>query len=580
MRLPSWVLLAAACGSSTTPQPGAAPPPASATTATATAGSPARVPTLPALEVSPVTGPIAPVPRYASRVTLPAGPFRAFYRDTVSCGLRRDGTLACFAESGAPLPDYAPKGTFKELQYQLGIGCAIRDDDHVACFGRSEFSAAPVPPRTTVRAIGLDGATLCWIDAKGALGCVGDQLVTGPRPRGTFEKVACASHDCCAIATGGALRCWGEHNELLAPPKGRYTSIAVEGVLGCAVDTAGTLACWGAPDELPREAASGAVASMTLANRQVCIVRSDHTGRCLRSWKPGSDLPAPIAWWQDQCGVTLDGDPVCVGDVGFGPVPTGEFVDLVGGNDAMCALDATGRARCWGTRDYLGFVPAEPLAQLGFGSVKACWRTRASQDIHCRGYEAVDPPGTLPSFAVGTAVCGIVDRRVVCAGKEPKQPPPAVDAVQVSSGEATACAITGDGHVACWPTFGYIADHVETVAPPTGAGFATVTVGYEHACALAGDGHATCWGRDVGGETAAPTGPAFVQLALGEKRSCGLVRDGTVRCWGGDPAAPPPSWRFDKIAITTDKALDEPAFVCGILHGSHAVACWAYEKPR
>lgn len=518
---------------------------------------------------------------FVSRVRLPRGPFITYFRDTVSCGLRRDHTIQCFDETGALLPAYAPKGTFKTLDYRLGIGCAIGKDDRVTCFGRSKFEAAPKPPATAVRAIHLDYLDLCWIDARGAIGC-GEKVLgasTAKKPTGTYQQIACGTHACCALATDGAIRCFGEASELTAPPSGKFTALVAGGVLGCALAKSGEITCWGAKDELPSGLPHDAFAQLTFDDDRLCALRADGTGTCFMRWKDPEPIPGAVSWYEGECGVDRDGEVACSGKDFFGPIPDGAFSDLAGGNDAMCALDATGHATCWGESKLLAKLPRAPIAKLGFSSVSACAQLRDGT-LTCWGFEVTAPTTrSLAKLAVGSAICGLDTKRAaVCSGNLTERPPGG-PLRAIASGEATSCAITDDGHVACWLTYGYIDDHRESVHPPTDAGYVDIAVGYEHGCALRQDGTAKCWGRDVAGETTAPAGQ-FQQLVLAEKRTCGLHRDGTVACWGGDPAPAPAGVRFDKLAMTTDKDLQSPSYVCGIETGSHHLRCWAYERPR
>jgi hypothetical protein len=65
--------------------------------------------------------------------------------DLFACGLRTDGTLACWGNSGRGETD-VPAGTFVSLSASTGDGgavCALRTDDTLACWGGYDMGTPP-----------------------------------------------------------------------------------------------------------------------------------------------------------------------------------------------------------------------------------------------------------------------------------------------------------------------------------------------------------------------------------------------------------------------------------------------------
>lgn len=142
-----------------------------------------------------------------------------------------------------------------------------------------------------------------------------------------------------------------------------------------------------------------------------------------------------------------------------------------------------------------------------------------------------------------------------------RRAPTAFDALRglrgLSLAPMHACALRGDGRVACWGNGGdgRLGANGEDALRPRAVvgvdGVAQVAVGSAFSCALRRDRSAWCWGCsplrsrvDTGGcavyapERVANV-PAFVELAAGEAHACGRAEDGAVWCWGAVGAVPP-----------------------------------------
>jgi alpha-tubulin suppressor-like RCC1 family protein len=181
-----------------------------------------------------------------------------------------------------------------------------------------------------------------------------------------------------------------------------------------------------------------------------------------------------------------------------------------------CALDVSGRVRCWGD-DIFG--------QLGVGGA-------AKPGV-------IEPAGALPLVDLGGP------------------------ALQISAGATHTCALLPAGAVTCWGDgsdgklgYGNVLDVGDRQTPRAagavsiGGAAVSVVAGGTHTCAILEGGSVRCWGNDdfgqlgVGapgaiGDDELPSAVAplqfpqpVTQLALGFDHTCALTTDGNVYCWG------------------------------------------------
>lgn len=135
--------------------------------------------------------------------------------------------------------------------------------------------------------------------------------------------------------------------------------------------------------------------------------------------------------------------------------------------------------------------------------------------------------------------------------------------LDLSIGAAHGCAVTHDGHVACWGsnTLKQLGVAVEpsprgssaVVVPKESGGELTgvtdVEAGPARSCAITGDGNAWCWGLGLAGalgagDTADHVGAVNVaglseveSVAIGRSHTCAMTRSGQAYCWGAVPFA-------------------------------------------
>jgi alpha-tubulin suppressor-like RCC1 family protein len=250
------------------------------------------------------------------------------------------------------------------------------------------------------------------------------------------------------------------------------------------------------------------VAEVTAGDDYTCARRTDGTVAC---------------WGENGSGQLGDGTEVTRGTPATVP-GLANVVDVsAAGGTAMgttCALDASGRAFCWGANTTFA-----PIAGTG-----------ATSNV----------PVNVPSPVLGL-----------------------VDAVEIELGAVTACARRRDGSVVCWGgnAGGQLGDGTHSPSPvPVPVVVVTdaveIDVGGQFACARRRAGTLTCWGL-------APTWPAgltdAVELAASESQACVRRATGAVVCVGttaGDSSSVTDAARIDVgVGVACARATSGP-LVC------------------
>lgn len=245
-----------------------------------------------------------------------------------------------------------------------------------------------------------------------------------------------------------------------------------------------------------------------------------------------------------------------------------EVLDGGWGGGTTCALDASGRAYCWGAaalgqlgdgrartwdrepqpvaggRTYRALgVGAQHACALDHGGIVHCW---GANDLGQLGQGTAAEPCGDPSVAAG--MLAWLQQAAALKGKE-------IDVTEVVEKQY--------GTRPCMPR-----------PVPVAGGtvrFTSIAVGAQHACAVGTDGAAYCWGSDQYGQvtgmaageavceswpggaedvaryglgcrttpTRVPLPGAVRQVGAGELHSCALGVDGSVHCWGTMPRSAP-----------------------------------------
>jgi len=249
------------------------------------------------------------------------------------------------------------------------------------------------------------------------------------------------------------------------------------------------------------------------------------------------------------------GSPIGPGAAQSGP-PEPRWTEVSAGDVEMCALDAEGRAACWGPSVPAGIWIAGGLrlASIAVGIGLPC-----------------EPQRNRCTEQTSNHVCALsVDARAWCWGDNrfgqlgdgtttDRPDPVAVDTSMrfrsIRAGRGFTCGIA-NAAAWCWGFNGLgnlgIGDTTADAHPRprlVSRRALAVEAAAGFACALSNDGLAWCWGADyhgrLGSDAAAATGatPApvpvngvsrFTALSARGNYVCGLTRSGNAWCWGSN----------------------------------------------
>jgi alpha-tubulin suppressor-like RCC1 family protein len=472
--------------------------------------------------------------------------------------------------------------------------CVIGSDGNVRCWGENGLgqlgngtttdsrTAVLVSNLTQVAAIAAGANHTCAVRAAGTVHCWGsssnDQIGPGTGNRTTpgqvtglvdIVAITTGARHTCALDVRGVVRCWGDNTQGQLGRAGTGTAaVDLDDVVAigagaehtCAVDVRGDAFCWG------RNTDNQLGAGEDVGSFEPLPVPVRFQGTAL----PGggrSGFVAVSGGRAHTCGLREHGRAMCWGDNTFGQVGGGgnpeedhphdvqnvvDAISVSAGADFGCAIRVSGTARCWGhgtdgqlgngsASDRLSSVAVQTLdnaVAVSAGGRHAC-ALRADGTVHCWGDNSSGQLGnnsltrrTSPVAAIGIA--GDIGARAI------------------ASHSAYACALRGNGTVACWGSNGNgqlgdgTTNRSALPVPVIGVANATqIAVGNGHSCARIADGTLRCWGRNDHGQVgdgttttprlAAATVPGLdgvVAVATGNSHTCVMTDGGSVRCWG------------------------------------------------
>jgi alpha-tubulin suppressor-like RCC1 family protein len=292
------------------------------------------------------------------------------------------------------------------------------------------------------------------------------------------------------------------------------------------------------------------------------------------------------------CGLQAGGAVFCWGDNGSGQLGTGSasaggvslpvrvvttasFNVISAGMFHTCALEAGGKAWCWGSNEtsQLGNsdphnspssatpVPVAPGTNLRFKSISAGAAHTCAIDMNDDAWCWGSNVGARAGIDVGN--CG-QSETIPCAFNQPMMTQasaahPPMKFKSLSAGAVNTCGIDLAGNVQCWGT--RLRGQPLTGSPdlpaqvPMIAGAVSISAGgsalyaEDHSvCAVAGNGELFCWGDgDQGqlGNGGTPLVPSispvnvtgtqdYVSVSVGFAQACARTAIGALRCWGAN----------------------------------------------
>ena len=307
--------------------------------------------------------------RHASPPSAPA---------THSCGVRTDGTLACW---GAQLDGQAtpPAGSFSAVSAGDFHSCGAQDRRHARLLGQQRARPGLAARRQLQRrqrrrrhSCGAAGPT--------ARSPAGATTATGQAtpPAGSFSAVSAGGAHSCGVRTDGTLACWGSNVDGQAsPPAGTFSRRSAPAASTAAASgptarsPAGATTTTGRPRRPPAASAPSAPARTTAA-----ALRTRRHARLLgpQRLRPGLAARRQLHRRQRRrlhsCGLRTDGTLACWGRNGIGQAtpPAGSFTAVSAGVEPQLRpAGRDGTLACWGDN---GFGQASPPAGT-FSAVSA-----------------------------------------------------------------------------------------------------------------------------------------------------------------------------------------------------------------
>jgi len=238
-----------------------------------------------------------------------------------TCGVRTDGTLACWGDNGYGQAT-PPTGTFSQVSAGDYHNCGLRTDGTLACWGLN-WGGQATPPTGTFTQVSAGNSHTCGVRTDGTLACWGwDYHEKATPPAGTFSQVSAGYLHTCGVRTDGTLACWGDNDygQTSSLPTGTFTEVSAGAYHTCGLRTEGTLACWGLMNDY------GQVTP------------------------PAGTFSQVSTGWYHNCGLRADGSLACWGRNNYGQAtpPTGTFTEVSAGDLHTCGLRTDGTLACWG----------------------------------------------------------------------------------------------------------------------------------------------------------------------------------------------------------------------------------------
>jgi alpha-tubulin suppressor-like RCC1 family protein len=357
------------------------------------------------------------------------------------------------------------------------------------------------------------------------------------------------------IGNGGKVYCW---NTELVEMAGLSNAVWISADSGhaCVVHDGGTVSCWGTGQygRLGNGQSQASATPVTVSNLTDAVTVSvgyEHTC-ALRS--TGS-----VACWGRNNGGQLGNGTQTDSTTPVDVLNITDATAVTAGGSVSCALRATGSVSCWGV-GYNGglgsgstpFYQTTPIAVSGLtdavavdlGLSHGC-AVRQAGGMRCWGEGSQGQLGNGNTDPNGLASGTYTATPVAVGGM--------ADAVAVSAGGNTTCAVRSNGAVSCWGsngsgqlgngTGGGALLSSSPVAALGIAGAVTVSTNGARSCAMDSLGTVRCWGSEPQLYSAAVTAATPVSIKkmsnvegvdVGASHTCAVTSLGRVHCWGNN----------------------------------------------
>ena len=268
----------------------------------------------------------------------------------------------------------------------------------------------------------------------------------------------------------------------------------------------------------------------------------------------------------------------------------GQATAVAAGISHGCAVLVDTTVKCWGTGGRLGYggtastnSPVSTVGLAGVVSISAGdYHTCAlvnDGNVWCWG------ENNSGSVGVATSTYSVLTPTKVVGVS---------NAVDVSAGGLSSCAVLGNGTIKCWGAAQPVGP-AGTPQPIAGISTATkVATALEHTCVLLGDRTVQCFGGNSFGQlsTAPPSGSGTpitvagvvnaVGIVSGPHLSCAVLSSGLAKCWGrntegglGDGTTTFPDWSppVDVVGLSGITSMSAGGATCAIA-SSGRTFCW------
>ena len=241
--------------------------------------------------------------------------------------------------------------------------CGLRSDGSVACWGDNEYGQATAPAGETFTAVSSGGEHTCGLRSNSSVACWGNNgngQATAPAGE-TFTSVSSGAAHTCGLRSDGSVACWGWnlYGQATAPAGGTFTAISSGGIHTCGLRSNGSAACWGYNGDGRATAPAGETfTAISSGSGHTCGLRSNGSVACWghndegQATAPaGETFTAVSSGGHHTCGLRSNGSVACWGDNRFGQAsaPAVEtFTAISSGGDRTCGLRSDGSVACWG----------------------------------------------------------------------------------------------------------------------------------------------------------------------------------------------------------------------------------------
>lgn len=508
-----------------------------------------------------------------------------------------------------------------------------------------------------------NGEVRCWGgNYRGQLGyghmnLIGDNEVpsdAGSVPLGEKAvQISLGYEHSCALLESGGLKCWGFNDSAQlgynhTSNVGDYRPIdnlgsinfelpSVQVSLGykhsCALFPNHKIKCWGLnfngqlglgkndwtvknTSALPYVDVGGDVKSVHVVDNRTCVTLMSNQLKCWGDNRSSLLGQAQVIYLGDDESITAEA-PI---------VPGAPVIHLTAGHHSTCAVDSSGKARCWGenknqklspsTDKYIGdkepVTTLEPIntnfniSKLSDGGYEHICALTTTQNVRCWGYN------TYGALGAGTTYYVAISDAQDLLG-------PGEKAIQVETSDNYSCALLVGGKVRCWGdnTYGKLGlGHKQNINYASssstnvsiGETVIQISTGWGHVCALTSTGKVKCWGRngtnelgqgtyDDVGDNELPSTIPFISLggkakyiSAGSGNTCAILENGNFRCWGknqrGETGYPQedmtyfgsPSSRPElNLGFAAREIVSRNTYTCGLMSNGK-MKCWGGSK--